>query len=835
MKERLQNRNKKGSSLMFIIIAVAFVGILSTIILRVTIINVETKSTDRNIKKNFYSTETVMDALNIALENISKDAMQVAYVDLLENYADDGINTTDGNIVQDKFARKYLNNLIGLLQSGNKTGTWNYSLDDKTTYEYKIEVLKEYLVDVLDDDHYETLADFLDIEYMKDNNCKFLEVTFDSTNSDAEKYVTLKNVRVNYKEDDANTYITTDIKIVVPKLNFEGGNIYPDFTKYAIIGDDKVDAKTSVKNAVVNGNVYAGINGLNVTGQEDTLTIGDKSISRVITRGDINVQQTGGLTLGSSATPIEVWAENYRTSVLKGYETPAKLTVYGDSYIHDDLSLDGPYSDVAFRKGKYSGYSFNKDNTDDSNTEVNSMYSSAIMINGKHSSLFMGDDMTEILLGGRAFISRNRDRQQSIENEDGTFTSSRTDIPLGESISVKSNQNFYLVSNDDLAEGFTNPMPIKDYEYKTVTENKQPMSEDVKKTLRNYVNASEPVTNYVYSLSGDENAAMVYFYYNFKNQIAADRYFRDFCDKNEMAKKMVSSEYLKFPSGLDISISENLSLLTVGNTITFQNKKNGMKTNSGLITDENEDYFKKESIVKAAKYKSFQLTLTDSDWSKYAQSGKSSGDYGFDLDKKSEDVKTIFDVLITKQEKATDYLFVEEAKKQGAGGDFGFKKLSNFGSTSVMYKSVPITVNGKNVYAIFVAETDTNKENLTEVSLDELSVTGYNQANDDVAIIVSNCNIKMDVAKGNNFKGLVISQNTVSLSGSININAEPALLQNMFSAQKAREGSLEERERFLRYFVAFSSFSFGEDVKNAQDSVDFSSCIKYVNWKKNND
>ena len=231
MKERLQNRNKKGSSLMFIIIAVAFVGILSTIILRVTIINVETKSTDRNIKKNFYSTETVMDALNIALENISKDAMQVAYVDLLENYADDGINTTDGNIVQDKFARKYLNNLIGLLQSGNKTGTWNYSLDDKTTYEYKIEVLKEYLVDVLDDDHYETLADFLDIEYMKDNNCKFLEVTFDSTNSDAEKYVTLKNVRVNYKEDDANTYITTDIKIVVPKLNFEGGNIYPDFTK----------------------------------------------------------------------------------------------------------------------------------------------------------------------------------------------------------------------------------------------------------------------------------------------------------------------------------------------------------------------------------------------------------------------------------------------------------------------------------------------------------------------------------------------------------------------------------------------------------------------------
>ena len=49
MKQRMNTKNKKGSSLVFVIIAVAFVGILSTIILRATLINVETKGTDRSI------------------------------------------------------------------------------------------------------------------------------------------------------------------------------------------------------------------------------------------------------------------------------------------------------------------------------------------------------------------------------------------------------------------------------------------------------------------------------------------------------------------------------------------------------------------------------------------------------------------------------------------------------------------------------------------------------------------------------------------------------------------------------------------------------------------
>ena len=248
MEQRVDNKYKKGSSLVFVIIAVAFVGILSTIILRATLINVETKGTDRSIKKNFYSAEAVTDKLNIALENISQEAMKKAYVDLLQSYASDGINTTDQNTIQNKFAKRYLNNLIGILAPGQAMNASN-DLAPGVTYEPK--QLKQYIKNALTADGEPDVSDFIDMEDHDKN--AFLTLQYgDESSYDAERYLLLKNVKVKYienkgdKDRAVSTWITTDIKMVVPKLNFEGGNIYPDFTKYAIIGNDKVDVSIRI-------------------------------------------------------------------------------------------------------------------------------------------------------------------------------------------------------------------------------------------------------------------------------------------------------------------------------------------------------------------------------------------------------------------------------------------------------------------------------------------------------------------------------------------------------------------------------------------------------------
>lgn len=832
MKERLQKQKRKGSSLTFVIIAVAFVGILSTIILRVTMINIETKTTDRGVKKDFYSAEAVMDKLNIALENICKDAMKDAYIELLQNYSTDGILTTDENAVQNKFAKNYLNNLISKIAPG-KAMSANYTLADGTTYDP--DVIVQAMNDAFNTDgEGDVGTKYLDIDKSKAE----LALTYDPTKYNAEQYLTLKNVKVNYKEningEDMATWITTDIKLVVPKLSFEGANIYPDFTKYAIIGDEKVDALNGTEKATVTGNVYAGEKGLNVSGgNNDTLSIGGSS-SRLVTRGDVNVQQTGGLTLGNVGSPIEVWAENYKTSILKDSASYASLTVYGESYVHDDLSLDAPYSNVDFVEGKYYGYTFNMDNTLDSITTVDSEYSSAIIINGRHSKLDMANGMTEILLGGRAFISRNKDTRIN----DEAFKT-RTDIPIGESISVKADQNFYLVTNDDLASGFTNPMSITNYN-DLIKDGKEPMSEQAKKTLRSYLNSSEPVTNYVYDLSAtDTEAAMVYFYYNFKSQSAADRYFRDYCDKNSMSKKITSSEYLRFGAdgkgggGIDINISQNLSLLTAGNALWFSDKNTGLQSKEQTITDENEEFYKKESVTKAAKYKSYQLTLAEGDWSNYAQTGVSGhgdGDdeeSGFDLVDKT--TNRVFDTLMTKNSSESQYVFVEEAKD--AGGTYGFQTLNG----SIKYKAVSVDIGGTNAWAIFVAETNDSVITGIETAVssnDVLTKAGVTDIANTPVIIVSNCNIKVDCS----IRGLVISRNTVSFDGTYrSVSADSASLQDMFSAQKTKEGTYKQDKRFLKYFKCFASMSYGESVDGAQDSVDFSSCVKYVNWKKNNE
>ena len=60
--------------------------------------------------------------------------------------------------------------------------------------------------------------------------------------------------------------------------------------------------------------------------------------------------------------------------------------------------------------------------------------------------LKMGDNMQKILLGGRAFISRSQDIGNAVRDASGNVIGKlNTDIPLGESISVKSDQYYYLV------------------------------------------------------------------------------------------------------------------------------------------------------------------------------------------------------------------------------------------------------------------------------------------------------------------------------------------------------------------------------------------------------
>ena len=94
------------------------------------------------------------------------------------------------------------------------------------------------------------------------------------------------------------------------------------------------------------------------------------------------------LTIGASASS-SIWAENIKTTGdSESKEDGAKVNITGNSYVSDDLSLNGKNSTVTL-SGRYYGYNFQK-NYDAAKPETfDAKYSSAVMINGQKSRLDM--------------------------------------------------------------------------------------------------------------------------------------------------------------------------------------------------------------------------------------------------------------------------------------------------------------------------------------------------------------------------------------------------------------------------------------------------------------
>ncbi|MDE7422229.1 MAG: hypothetical protein K2N51_00795 [Lachnospiraceae bacterium] len=851
--EKFYKKHSDGSSLVFVIIAVAFVGILGSILLNVTLINIETKGTDRTIKKNFYATETVMDKLNIALENISSEAMKEAYIVLMENYTGDVMNTTDQAKIQTGFGKNYIEGILKRISDTTNLidHATNPTLPGNSLY--KIEKIQNVLVDAFrgDDSNAEKLRDYV----MVDGGANYaqMELVFDGSHPDTSKYLVLKNIKVKYVEntgtgnndDEVSTWITTDIKFSVPVLRFEGGGTYPGFTEYSIIGDEEVTAQ-SAPNATVAGSLYAGYRGFNITTNSD-VSVKRKS-ANVITRGDVNVMQGTTLTLGEKTELVNVYAKNYVTSRngLSGSPALAKLNVYANSYIMDDMSLNAPYSDVYFggENAAYYGYSFNKDNTTDTRTELNSQYSSAILINGKYSSLHMDDDMSTILLGGRAYISRDQQKMEIVGIE-------RKDILMGQSLSVKYDQNYYLVADEHMKDGYENPMKWEQYaalgqpgKIEVLSDEITGRSSGIGKLLK--TGTGQSTIPYVYNISNltSSSGAMVYFYYNFKSQSAADTFYNRYFDKDDAKRQIIDKGYLRFGeggiAGKGITISPQIALLASSNYMTFENNGNHpgeYKTYTKTIDSGDEDKLKQESIDYALTYKSLRMTLSTADKGNYEPTYDGSDadkTTGYGMTETQEKGNQIFDAIMTVDKNNGQHVFVNDALGSNPAAS-GFDILE----ADTYIKAVPVKINDTTyVWAYFVVKRNVSPTD--QVQLDKIlaynhggTTESYYSHPDNAAIVVANCNIEANTS----MKGLVISDQTVYLrGGGVTLTAEPSLLREMFRKQRAEEGSKPDaKEKFITYFDAFSTFSAGEGSNASNDAIDISRYITYSNWKKNAD
>lgn len=89
MNQISKRKKNQGFSLLTVIVAVAFIGILGMLILYIAMANFQMKITDLKGKDSFYTAEKALEEVRTGLQEDVGEAMSTAYIKVLETYSQD--------------------------------------------------------------------------------------------------------------------------------------------------------------------------------------------------------------------------------------------------------------------------------------------------------------------------------------------------------------------------------------------------------------------------------------------------------------------------------------------------------------------------------------------------------------------------------------------------------------------------------------------------------------------------------------------------------------------------------------------------------------------------
>lgn len=429
-----QRRDDKGSAIVIVIIAMAMIGILATTLLWMAYMNYMIKVADVRNKNSFYSAEEVVEQVMAGLRQTSAEAVGVAYRDVMANWDSLG---TEGNRYN-MFATTYMDTLIEALKD-----------DSLGSGYYNREKLKVY---VAKDIFMKTPADegWVDEEAWKRGGPVGggKPASMEMVNNNR---IILHDIYVSYTDSQNRVSIVqTDICIDLPKLIFENSGSIDGLYEYSLIGNSGIEVSGPGGTTTVEGSIFAGMDA--VTGDGGLLINPANSLAldnarRVIAKGDIVVK-------GPAAALVvrDMPGEDNRVYAQNITLESGTVSLDCKTYVANDLSLNGSGSKATLTK-EYYGYGVSTYNARpgepqvDGKWQVDSSASSAIIINGKNSTVDMAG-VKRLLLAGRSYIGQASTMAEAEsyrqEIEAGTRVPS-VPVMMGESIAVKGGQIAYLV------------------------------------------------------------------------------------------------------------------------------------------------------------------------------------------------------------------------------------------------------------------------------------------------------------------------------------------------------------------------------------------------------
>lgn len=283
-------KNNKGFSVITVIVAIAFIGIMAMIVLYMSMSNFHMKVTDLKAKDSFYKAENALDEIKSGLQEDVGEAMTDAYVEVLETYQHSGASEGEK---QSKFQEKYVKNLRDRLKLKGTTDRYDMN---------KIQGYVDLLGEI--DDTKESL-----MIVNPENTEPIL------SKGGTESGLVLKNLKVVYVDPKGRaSIIETDIRLGMPHVTFPDAFTPPDLMKMnsiagrGIICGEDAEAENIGKPIEIKGNVYAGqkidANGIVFPdgksidikdGQAVTVTNGEKE--RLVCLGEISVGNKGSFLI----------------------------------------------------------------------------------------------------------------------------------------------------------------------------------------------------------------------------------------------------------------------------------------------------------------------------------------------------------------------------------------------------------------------------------------------------------------------------------------------------------------------------------------------------------
>lgn len=639
--------NNKGSSLVTVIVAVSFIGILASMLMYMSMMNYQMKINNLKAKDSFYSAESVLDEIHAGMEEEVSAALQAAYREVLVNFD----NTT---VDEKQMKMRYL--FLAKLQDSFAAGGDVKTYDLLKLYGY-LDKTKSVLVDG-------RLAHgaVLETSYNTESECSVMmdgagNYVDENSNpvSEAkgvmelyENSIVLRDIKVTYTDADGYvSIIETDMRISLPDMEFVQSVSLPALSSYSLVARENIEVipvAASEHNLPgdnrIAGSFYAKrlLVGTNEAGEEAPLVhlmlaeaAGDANENkRMVVAEDILLNAGTKLTTDEYG---ELWADSIVMNGAHGTATEqaSKVQFLGnDVYLSDDVLIQGDknyfkagtVTSEGRYKGKFIGYGAGSDNGD----------SSSIIINGTDTELHF-EELTNLTLAGNAYIGLS-DVNDALTQTDGVSNSATVeDVPMGQSVAVKSDQIAYLVpveclgisssTGEAVNSYLTNPMTLETYQEMMAHSDVIEVSDAVAcknlggRTLADYglsTTGSSPMYQKYFKRVSSE-ITLVYYYVMFDSDNDtsmryANRYFQDYYKVNKSTLDAYNKLYTDSIQIRD-SATGFYTLHLAGNMVRYDSEDTlSIKEATALYDDTNESY-QKQLISNQSKFAALTKKLID--------------------------------------------------------------------------------------------------------------------------------------------------------------------------------------------------------------------------------